>query len=90
MNDLTIHHKLKNKVEKLEAELKKSERNRINAVKQKDLVRTKGLRSEKAKILLEVRQLGDLDWSIEKIAEYCWLSLATVKNYDSDLKKAKK
>ena len=87
MNDLEMHHKLKNRITVLEKLVIKHENAANSAKALLSKSREKGQRSFKAKILLELRRDGVIDWGFDEIADACFLGVATVKNYNSEMNK---
>lgn len=87
MIDLQIHNKLTQKVENLEKELKSVKAKLLVANRAKVRKDDQIIRGNKAKILLELKRDGYLDWPLIKIASDCFLSINTIRGYCTDIQK---
>ena len=86
LDDLQSYHHLKNEIVDLKRRLVNAYHRVDYANKALEAERIKGSRGNKARLLIELKLGGHLDWSLEKIAEECFLCDDTVKTYVGQFK----
>ena len=87
MCQLSVHHKLLNKINELQRQVTKyrNAANAANATKDKNI--EKGKRTFKAKLLIELNESGELSWSVHEIAACCHISVSAVRKCQSEVRR---
>lgn len=87
-SDLQLYHHLKNEIANL-TRLMDNANNRASRAKRKlEIVKQKQPRRNKARLLIELKFRGYLDWSLHRIASESCLCYSTIRDIVAEVKKS--